>query len=398
MKKSSFIICTILQTLAPYLLVQVHQTESLSVPVPVPVPVPVSTSTDTGTGSNKYSTPVVICPGFGNDLIDYDTPLDQPASKGLRTILSKQGFNIDNIYTVPIKRTDWIRVAGGLFDIPNFYQNKARPDGLGYGWYLQRLKACVDLAYEESGGEKVILIGHSAGGWLARAAMGDGVWADADANESANANANESANESAGSISTDERIACLVTIGAIHRTPRDAKSCVTRGALKFVEDRYPGAFLKEKGITYVSVGGSAIAGKRDEDDNDDNDDNDDEIQSNADEVYAIRGEGSAAKVAFSSYEAVCGDGNAIGDGVVPLDWSMLEGSIQLKLDGVLHSINEAGTTLPTDRWYGAENAVQQWLPTVVDEMKLEDKSMNTSRRNTNVLEDLQRFTSTIFRR
>ena len=60
----------------------------------------------------------------------------------------------------------------------------------------------------------------------------------------------------------------------------------------------------------------------------------------------------------------CGRGDVTGDGVVPLDWTLLEGSKQLKLPGVLHSMNEAGTTLPTDRWYGADKVVDTWLPTV----------------------------------
>ena len=39
---------------------------------------------------------------------------------------------------------------------------------------------------------------------------------------------------------------------------------------------------------------------------------------------------------------------------------------QLTLDGVLHSINEAGTTLPTERWYGSEAVIDRWLePTLV---------------------------------
>lgn len=295
-------------------------------------------------------TPIVICPGFGNDSIDYDCPLEQPPSKGLKTILSTRGFDIDNIYTVPIKRTDWIRVGGGLFDIPNFYINQARPDGLGYGWYIRRLKECVDLAYEESGGEKVILIAHSAGGWLARAAMGNGVWSEEN------------------STRTQDRVSCLVTIGAIHKAPEDETTCVTRGALKFVEENYPGVFLKDDGIKYVTVGGNAIMGNKivDEPASD----------SDADKVYAVRGEGSASKVAYTAYEAVCGDGNAVGDGVVPLAWSMLDGAKQIELDGVLHSINEAGTTLPTDRWYGSEKVIDRWLPTVLDELSLNNKAMD----------------------
>ena len=57
---------------------------------------------------------------------------------------------------------------------------------------------------------------------------------------------------------------------------------------------------------------------------------------------------------------------------VPLEWSMLDGARQIELDGVLHSINEAGTTLPTDRWYGAEDIVDRWLPDVLDEIGLVD--------------------------
>jgi hypothetical protein len=95
---------------------------------------------------------------------------------GFISALERRGFDPDAIFTVPVKRGDWIRVAGGLLD-PGFYTNNALPTGKGYGWYIRRLKQCVDKAYEASGGERVLLIGHSAGGWLARAALGDGIWA-----------------------------------------------------------------------------------------------------------------------------------------------------------------------------------------------------------------------------
>lgn len=38
------------------------------------------------------------------------------------------------------------------------------------------MKDTVGLCLEETGADKVILVGHSAGGWLARAAMADGGW------------------------------------------------------------------------------------------------------------------------------------------------------------------------------------------------------------------------------
>ena len=77
-----------------------------------------------------------------------------------------------------------------------------------------------------------------------------------------------------------------------------------------------------------------------------------------DDLYAMRGERSTTKVVCTSYKAISGEGNGvIGDGVVPLEWTQLEGARKICLDGVLHSINEAGTTITTDRWYGLEGVV-----------------------------------------
>ena len=63
------------------------------------------------------------------------------------------------------------------------------------------------------------------------------------------------------------------------------------------------------------------------------------------------------------------DGEAEGDGVIPVGCAHLPGALQLTLDGVLHSINEAGTTLPTERWYGSEKVVDRWLEPTLAELK-----------------------------
>ena len=343
--------------------------------------------------------PVVICPGFGNDSIDYDTPLQQPSDVGLKSVLTRRGFDSSQIYTVPVKRSDWVRVAGGLFDVPDFYLGTAKPTGFGYGWYVRRLKEIVDLAYEESGGEKVILIGHSAGGWLARAALGDGSWSE-------NSNNNDDDGESAGGkevIRTSDRVRCLVTIGSIHMVPEQESTCVTRGALKYTDANYPGAFLKNEGIGYVSVGGSAIIGDDTKEDNDiekkiKNEDGE-LLISEVDDLYKRRGEGNANRVAFSSYKAVAGNGNGnlIGDGVVPLPWTQLEGSKQIVLQNVLHSINEAGTTQPTDRWYGSENVVDRWLPAVLEEANINNKKKRGEIAAFD-LDGLQQWASNLVRR
>jgi len=50
---------------------------------------------------------------------------------------------------------------------------------------------------------------------------------------------------------------------------------------------------------------------------------------------------------------------------------LLEGSKTIVLDGVLHSINEAGTTLPTDRWYGSDAVLDRWLQEALEEAGIE---------------------------
>lgn len=306
-------------------------------------------------------TPVVICPGFGNDRVDYYQPLQQPREVGLVAALERRGFDPELIFTLPVERKDWIRVAGGLLDW-KFYTNQALPTGNGYGWYLERFRETVDEAYnavdiegKEEEGQRVLVIGHSAGGWLARAGMGDGLWCPETQTRTA------------------ERICGLVTVGAIHRPPVSVGSCVTRGALAYTDETYPGAFLKEEGVAYVSVGGDAVVGDNTKEDEEEADD-----KSEADKLYAARGEGKAARVAYTSYEAVCGTGTVTGDGVVPLEWTQLDGSKQLQLQGVVHSINEAGTTIPTDKWYGSEGVIDRWLPTVLEEAGISTETKSGS--------------------
>jgi pimeloyl-ACP methyl ester carboxylesterase len=320
--------------------------------------------------------PVVICPGFGNDQIDYFNPLDQGEEYGFVAALARRGFNPNLIRVLPLERYEWIRVAGGLFDIPNFYTGTCRPEGLGYGWYVKRLRRTIEEAYVNAGsGEKVIVIGHSAGGWLARAALGDGTW-DITSNEDS---------YSTDTIRAADRVRALVTIGAIHKPPAGnaVSTCVTRGALSYLDQTYPGAYHSKEGVAYVSVGGNAIIGKKQSKQQRSIEEDDYATMrgtQQVNDVYAVRGEGSASSVAHTSYSAVSGSGEMAGDGVVPLEWALLEGSRTIVLDGVLHSINEAGTTLPTDKWYGAEEVVDRWLFEALEEAGV---VMNAETNNNN---------------
>jgi pimeloyl-ACP methyl ester carboxylesterase len=307
------------------------------------------------------TTPVVICPGFGNDQIDYYEPLQQPRDVGMVAALERRGFDPALIYTLPIQRSDWFKVAGGLLDW-NFYTNAALPTGKGYGWYVQRFRDTIQEAHFQSGGQRVLVIGHSAGGWLARASMGDGTWSTSSTTTMTTKNPSATP-----PLRVADLICGLVTVGAIHKPPVTVTSCVTRGALAYTDQTYPGAFLKHQGIAYVSVGGDAVVGNNAKPSRTTTINGDVETSTAANRVYAQRGEGSEARVAYTSYEAVCGRGNVTGDGVVPLEWTQLEGATQLQLAGVMHSINIAGTTLPSTTWYGAERVLDQWLPVALQE-------------------------------
>lgn len=327
--------------------------------------------------------PVVICPGFGNDAIDYLNPLNRGEEYSFVNALTKRGFNPDLIQVLPLKRYEWIRVAGGLFDV-NFYTMTCTPEGLGYGWYVKRLRQTIEELYQKAGGEqRCLVIAHSAGGWLARAALSDGSW---NVEQINNNNAEKCGDKRAAS-----RVLGLVTIGAIHRPPdKDFEAtCVTRGALKYLNSAYPGAFLANEGTSYVSVGGDAILGKKQQKASADDVEKVGSEQVNL--VYKDRGEGSASSVAYTSYAAVSGIGERTGDGVVPLEWALLEGSKTIVLDGVLHSINEAGTTLPTDRWYGSDDVVDSWLQEALKEAGIKvDGNKNEQKSKSNFFESLRK--------
>ena len=229
-----------------------------------------------------------------------------------------------------LKRWEWIKVGAGLVD-PKFWSGDQLPTGIAYGWYVKRAREAILESSKNAGGEKVIVIAHSAGGWLARSTLGDGTDWDSSSVQS------------------------LVTLGAPHYPPPEGSPpCATRGALKHVSENLPGAFLE--GVSYVTVAGSSISG-----------DNEKRQQptTDADEIYAKRGEGSAARVAYANYNALAGDGTLVGDGVIPVKCAHLPGATQITIENAIHSINEAGTALPTERWYGSEGIVDEWLKPVL---------------------------------
>jgi pimeloyl-ACP methyl ester carboxylesterase len=162
-------------------------------------------------------------------------------------VLARRGF--EDVTVVELPRWEWIRVAGGLFEV-NFWLNRQRPESLAYGWYVERARRTILAASERCGGARVLVVGHSAGGWLARAVLGQGTW--------------EMTSEDAEPTSVDARSAVcgLVTLGAPHfPPPAGSPPCATRGALACCDEEMPGAHLASSGtptapgIAYVTVAG-----------------------------------------------------------------------------------------------------------------------------------------------
>eukprot|EP00962_Isochrysis_galbana_P019519 scaffold5687_cov132-Isochrysis_galbana.AAC.1 len=306
--------------------------------------------------------PVVILPGFGNADVDYKMPLGQPEDVGLVSVLRRRGFRDVSVLDLP--RWEWLRVAGGLAD-PRFWLGDQRPDSIAYGWYVQRARAAIEAASARAGGQRAIVVAHSAGGWLARAALADGEWISA---------AGGGGGSGGALIRARDVVAGLVTLGAPHfPPPAGSPPCATRGALAYCAASHPGAHLKDsEGLFYITVAGAAIEGRRPaaaaaaastQSDgwwatlggrggslgggvNGAGAGGDQALAapvggipasasvgldvSDADALYARRGEGSAGRVAFSNYLALSGDGGAMGDGVIPVAVAHLEGATQVR--------------------------------------------------------------------
>ena len=113
----------------------------------------------------------------------------------------------------------------------------------------------------------------------------------------------------------------------------------TKGALTYVSNAFPGAFLKN--IFYVTLAGTAVT-----------------VDAKSDSYK----KGSIEEFASSSYPQVSGtsEQEQVGDGVVPLSAAHLPGAVQISLPGVYHSINA-----PNGNWYGGDDVIDIWLGAVL---------------------------------
>jgi hypothetical protein len=325
---------------------------------------------------------ILILPGFGNDASDYVLEQLAPMTTTTTTTtgslvrsLQKRGWT--DVTVLPIRRMDWLQVFWkGAFDIL-FWQNRASAIRPAFQWYLQLVADTIqqllqqqqqrstitrtttkkndnNTGTEESDDEdnRIILVCHSAGGWLARAALGYYGSCGKSSNDTIISDKNITS--SSKTMIDLSKICGIVTLGAPHDPPPPHVMDMTRGALRDTAQRFPGAFHNEQ-FFYMTVIGDAVRGIPQQ-------------RKNLWEPTTVTG------FAYNSYKVVCGEGETIGDGVVPIQSAHLEGAIQLNLPGIFHSIN-----VP-EQWYGSDTVIDQWHDEMMQQIGKWEKNNNNNKR------------------
>jgi pimeloyl-ACP methyl ester carboxylesterase len=222
--------------------------------------------------------PSVILPGYLERGVAYQ-PLAQ--------LLTDRGSPTT---VVPVRFKDWLPTIGGRSMVP----------------ILRLLHHTVQGVRQEFGSSQVNLIGHSAGGWIARIYLGEQPYT-----------IHGDGDNSAPLWNQRSGIATLITLG----TPHVSGEKWTRRNLNFVNDNYPGAFYPE--VAYVCLAGKSIQGQH------------------------------PWQLAYQSYQLTVGEGTAWGDGIVPIAAAHLSGAKNIVLEGVQHA--------PRAKvWYGSPEFVADW--------------------------------------
>ncbi|KAL2536702.1 alpha/beta-hydrolase superfamily protein [Forsythia ovata] len=282
------------------------------------------------TTTSSTCRPAVILPGLGNNTDDYQKLTLILKEYGVPTVVAK------------VSRIDWLRNAAGLLE-PNYWRGTLRPRPV-LDWYLKRVDEAVNEAKELAQGANISLVGHSAGGWLARVYLQEFEPSD---------------------------ISLLLTLGTPHLPPPKGVSGVidqTRGLLDYVEQHCAKAVYTPE-LRYVCIAGRYLQGARliGASDNDGSAVMVDIDQPVAD-IAAVNGTTTSSTPAAATlrarfvgqgYKQVCGQADVWGDGVVPEISAHLEGALNISLDGVYHS--PVGSDDATRPWYGSPAIVEQWI-------------------------------------
>lgn len=157
--------------------------------------------------------PTVIIPGYGTSAHSYS---------GLRDNLLDSLPAGSDVTVVPLKTWSWAAAVGG------------RP----VTKILSTVDATVRATLRRTGASHVNLVGHSAGGWIARLYLGDAPYPDIGTGKAWQGRTH---------------VRQLVCLG----TPHVSGEPVAKRNMSFVNTQYPGAFYES--VEYVNFGGDAVA-------------------------------------------------------------------------------------------------------------------------------------------
>lgn len=209
--------------------------------------------------------------------------------------------------------------------------------GGSFLWYLQRLAAAVHDLHSRHDSQ-VCLVGVSAGGWLARLALGGVPY-------------------NGETFGLSPLVHTLVTLGTPHQSleaypfgrAEEAWICKLglpadiSTSLEYANYHYPDAHSLQP-TRVACVCGSTVCGRT-------------VAASEVRDVLAGRQSLRDIRNAWfiqSAYVANCGDPCVDGDGVTPIQCSLLPGAQHLVLPGVWHN------AAPGKHWYGTQEVVEQW--------------------------------------
>lgn len=279
--------------------------------------------------TSKDPVNILICPAQFCVPVDYTDLIEKLTSLP----------HVSSAKVADLPRTEWIKVARQLPTAAFFRGELDVRQTLG--WYFDGIESSISELYNESDGEgNLCIIGHSIGGWVARAYLGG-----------------RSGSATAVHRLAMERVSSFITLGTPHYNAPSALVDQTRGLLDAItSDPACSAetLIAGRGIDVTCVGSTSVASKL--------------FSKNLDEL-----------IATSSYFPLTGKWSTEGDGIVPKELAFMESPARrVELDDKVNTIRHAHV-LPTPwnvldgyegsiklegdlgRWYGSDDILEKWV-------------------------------------
>lgn len=254
-----------------------------------------ATTLNAASSTKKKRVALLACPAQFCVPDDYECLFELLSSSNGDKMLADD-LELGTCVTAPLPRTEWIKVARQL-PTAAFFRGEL-PVEPTLRWYFDAIEDGLAQIFAQEPDETttVCILGHSIGGWVARAYLGG-----------------LSCSSTAVYRQARERVSSLVTLGTPHvaaaNGDNNASSSMfmvdqTRGLLAAIDAApscTPAALQRDLGIDITCVGSSGLKGKL--------------LTANVEEL-----------IAASSYLPQLGrlDDDTAGDGIVPLELAFLD--------------------------------------------------------------------------